>query len=184
MLEDGYFTTMHEGDTIAILLKIREQDGKAIMKDITDIIKNYQTRRLRVDKMEDEGLINIITTYSPQKFTHLELTDKGKSVAGSLATINVFVAPGKPLLEKSICMKYAETLLRLLRIPVEEKQSDIIKSLPYYRTLMKTMDALRDDKLITITPTTTSYKTNIIRLTDLGKQVAEVFDIIHHQIVD
>jgi len=182
MLEDDYFTTMHEGDTIAVILRLQDLDNKAIMKDITDLIKNYQTRRIRVDMMEDEGLINIITTYTPQKFTHLELTEKGKSIAGSLATINVFVAPGKNITDKAICKKYAETLLRLLRIPVEMKQSDIIKALPYYRTLMKTMAALQEDGLITITPTQTSYKTNIIRLTDLGKQVAEVFNIIHKQI--
>jgi len=182
MLEDDFFTTMHEGDTIAVILRLRDLDNKAIMKDITDIIKNYQTRRIRVDMMEDEGLVNIITTYTPQKFTHIELTDKGKSVAGSLATINVFVAPGKDLLDKAICKKYAETLLRLLRIPVEMKQSDIIKALPYFRTVTKTMAALEEDGLITITPVDKPYKTRNIRLTDLGKQIAEVFEIIHKQI--
>ena len=183
MKDDAFLTTLHEGDTIAVLLLLLERGDGVIMKDLAGVIPNYATRRARVDAMEEEGLVDVETTYSPQKFTHVRLTDRGRSVASSLATVNVFVAPGKAdVLEKSICMKYAEPLLRLLRPSMELKQSEVLKTLPNYRTVVRTVAALEADGLLTVTPTETGYRTNVIRLTPLGKQVADVFEIVHRQI--
>lgn len=182
-MERERLTCMADRGTAAMLLRLNAADGPLMMTDLADDSANYQTRRKKVDAMEDDGLVDIKTEFTPSKTVRIYLTAKGKGVAVSLATINAFVSPEKPISEKSLNAKYAETILRTLRDGGGKlKQADVLKKVPNYRTVVTTLDLLKNDGLLTITPTTESYRTFWIELTPLGSQTAEVFEAIHRMI--
>lgn len=170
---------LSHGTTVAILLRLLESDGKAIMKDLSDIVSNYQTRQLRTAEMEEQGLIDIVTTYTPQKYTNIMLSEKGRSIATSISTIDLFISPHKNYLDKGICRKYGETILRLMSNGNTFKLTDILREIPNPGSVNKTLAALEEDGLLTIRMSESGYRSKIIQLTDLGVRCGKVFIMVH-----
>lgn len=172
-------SSLSHGTTVAILLRLLESGGQTIMKDLADIVSNYQTRHMRVSEMEEDGLIDIITTYTPQKFTNIKLTEKGKTIATTISTIDIFVAHDKNYKDKGFCKKHGESILRLLSDGTPAKLSDIIREIPTPNSVNKALQSLEEDGLVEITLSTESYRTKYIQLTSLGMQCAKVFNMVH-----
>lgn len=84
---------------------------------------------------------------------------------------------------RSLSMRYAETVLRLmLSSGGEVKFSDLKSIVVNYPTLEKLMAALEEDGLVEIWRTLSPYKTNHARLTPLGARVARKLQDIEDMI--
>ncbi len=77
-------------------------------------IRHTQTLRLTLDRMQEEGLVNLETVYAPRKTVMVPLTEDGEQAA-------VFISMADALIEditgdgdKSIDMKYADPVFRML----------------------------------------------------------------------
>ncbi len=178
-MEGNYFTVMSEARTVSCILALKGKDN-AKMKDLQHITNHSQTLKARLDEMEAEGIICIKTAYRPKTYL-ISLTDKGNDIALLLSIADTFI-PGE-LCNKSIDMKYADPLLRMLRGRDYVVQKEILTVIPVYASIKKVLSKMEEECLVTIEENTDSHREVRYSLTPVGKKIADVFEAIHTKIV-
>lgn len=180
--DDPFFTSISEKHTLGLLLYLKKCDDAAILKDLQHITNHTQSLRMRLDEMKEDGLviINIITR--GHRTVSITLTDLGKEIALMISMMDSLVSPEKYVKYKSIGMKYADPILRILRGRTFVMQADILKKIPTYRYVVRVLDALEKEGLVTSELSREKNKNIRYSLTSKGKQVADTFQLIHEKI--
>lgn len=176
-----FFTIMSDRHTAALILALYNADGPVIMKDLQDITNHTQTLRQRLDRMEEDGIVDIEIVYVPHKFVKVSLNDTGKEVALLVSMMNSII-PGDDVEQKSINMRYADPILRLLRGKEYVVQKDIKTVMPYYSSIVKVLAKMVEEGLVIRTESDESYREIRYSLTPMGRQVADAFESIHKKI--
>ncbi len=180
MREGDFFTVLSDRHTAALILELYEADKPVIMKDLQGATNHTQTLRQRLDSMEAEGIVVLDTVYSPHKYVNVSLTDVGKEIALLVSMANTII-PGD-ISEKSINMRYADPILRLLRGKEYVVQKDIKAVMPYYDSITKVLAKMAEEGLVIRTKSDESYREIRYSLTPTGRQVADAFETIHKKI--
>ena len=180
MREGDFFTVLSDRHTAALILELYEADKPVIMKDLQKTTNHTQTLRQRLDSMEAEGIVVLDTVYSPHKYVNVSLTDVGKEIALLVSMANTII-PGD-ISEKSINMRYADPILRLLRGKEYVVQKDIKAVMPYYDSITKVLTKMAEEGLVIRTESDESYREIRYSLTPMGRQVADAFETIHKKI--
>lgn len=180
MREDDFFTTISDRYTSLLLLAIQEYDRPVILKELQHITNHTQTLRSRLGEMEDDGLVIIKIMKEPRKVVSITLTPLGREIAVLLSIVDSLVRFDG---DGSIGMKYADPIIRLLRGHEYLMQTEILKIIPIYRNVVKVLDALEKDRLITIEVSKEKKKNLRYSLTDTGKRIADVFQLINEKII-
>ena len=169
MRDTDFFTSMSDRNTAALILALYEADRPLIMKDLQDITNHTQTLRQRIDSMEKDGIVDVEIVSSVHKQVRISLTEKGTEIALLVSMANTII-PGD-ISEKSINMRYADPILRLLRGKEYVVQKDI-----------KDVVRMEKEGLVTRTVSSESYREIRYSLTSMGKQVADAFETIFRKI--
>ena len=180
MREGDFFTVLSDRHTAALILELYEADQPVIMKDLQGVTNHTQTLRQRLDSMEAEGIVVLDTIYSPHKSVNVSLTDVGKEIALLVSMANTII-PGD-ISEKSINMRYADPIFRLLRGKEYVVQKDIKAVMPYYDSITKVLTKMAEEGLVIRTESDESYREIRYSLTPTGRQVADAFETIHKKI--
>ena len=182
MREGDFFTVLSDRQTAALILALYEANKPVIMKDLQGVTNHTQTLRQRLDSMEAEGIVVLDTVYSPHKYVNVSLTDVGKEIALLVSMANTII-PGD-ISGKSINMRYADPILRLLRGKEYVVQKDIKAVMPYYDSITKVLAKMEKEGLVTRTVSSESYREIRYALTPMGKQVADAFEMINDKLTD
>ena len=182
MREGDFFTVLSDRQTAALILALYEADKPVIMKDLQGVTNHTQTLRQRLDSMEAEGIVVLDTVYSPHKYVNVSLTDVGKEIALLVSMANTII-PGD-ISGKSINMRYADPILRLLRGKEYVVQKDIKAVMPYYDSITKVLAKMEKEGLVTRSVSSESYREIRYALTPMGKQVADAFEMINDKLTD
>ena len=177
--DDVFFTSISEKSTLALLLALKYFDRPVILKELQSITNHTQTLRTRLDEMEEDGLVDIEIVSEPRKNVVITLTDLGKEVSLLLSMADSIVKSDN---EKSIGMKYADPILRLLRGHEYLMQTDILRTIPIYRNVVKVLTALENDGLVRSELSKEKNKNIRYSLTNTGKQIADTFQLIYEKI--
>jgi DNA-binding HxlR family transcriptional regulator len=180
MREGEFFTVLSDRQTAALILALYEADKPVIMKDLQGVTNHTQTLRQRLDSMEAEGIVVLDIVYSPHKSVNVSLTDVGKEIALLVSMANTII-PGD-ISEKSINMRYADPIFRLLRGKEYVVQKDIKAVMPYYDSITKVLAKMAEEGLVIRTESDESYREIRYSLTPTGRQVADAFETIHKKI--
>lgn len=173
---------MGERGTFSILLALRGSGKPLIIKDLNPIIANNQTLRRRLDSMEEEGLIDLIVVLLGHKAYTVSLTDTGKDVALLLGVADSLVSPGKNRTEKSLDMRHADPILRILRGKEYVVQKDILERIRSYASIKDVLDFMEKEGLVRHTLKTEWPREDRYSLTALGEQIAEIYQAIWEKI--
>lgn len=182
MREGDFYTSIGDGHTVAILLALKDADDQVIMKDLIPIVNHNQTLRNRLDRMEEEGLVNLLIVREPRKQVRVWLTDMGKDIAIMFGMVNMLVSPGKGLDEKSLDMNLADPILRMLNGKEYVVQKELVGIFRSYATVTKVLNAMVVDGIAVRTENNDSYREIRYSLTDLGRRVAEVYQNVFDKI--
>jgi len=180
--ENEFFTCMGEKRTLSLLEELSKHDEPIILKDLQHITNHTQTLRARIDEMEEDGLVDVEVVYHPHKTVRVWLTPLGRDVCTIISMVSGDVAPGKPMKEKSIDLKYADPVLRQLNGNAYLVQKDILAVIPIYRNVVKVLAALEEDGLVTSEQNREGAKSIRYSLTPLGKHVADSLQLIYDKI--
>lgn len=182
-MRDGeFFTSIGEGRTIALLLALKDAPAPLILKDLLPIMTHTQTLRSRIDRMQSEGLVNVDVILEAHKKVAVSLTDLGKEAALLFSMANLSVSPGKELKEKSLDLKHADPILRMLCGKEYVVQKDIIGMLHSYDTVIKVLSVMEKDGLVIKVDNRQGGWEIRYSLTPLGRQIADVFQTVHSKI--
>ena len=173
--DDAFFTSISEKHTLALLLYLKDAASTVILKDLQHITNHTQTLRMRLDEMEEDGLVDIEITGGIHRTVNIILTDLGNEIALMLSMANSLVTPEKD-------MKYADPILRVLRGHTFLMQADILKVIPIYRNVVKVLGALENDGLVRSELSKEKNKNIRYSLTQKGKQVADAFQFAYEKI--
>lgn len=176
-----YLTSIGERWSVTIIKTIKDANKPIIKKDLYAISSNSQTLRDRLCRMEEEGLIDMTVYLKGHKKIIIELTPLGNEVAVMLSMVDASVSPHKRTEDKSIDMKYAETVLRIIRRNGTVRMKDIMKIIPSFNSLKTLLAALCEDGLLLCTENEKRTR-KTYSLTDLGKNVADVYQTIWEKI--
>ena len=182
MREGEFFTIMSDRHTAALVLALYDADKPVVMKDLQNITNHTQTLRQRLDRMEEDGIVDIEIVYDPHKFVKVSLNDTGKEVALLVSMMNSII-PGDDVEEKSINMRYADPIMRMLRGKDYVVQKDIKAVMPYYSSITKVLGKMAEEGLVIKTESEEGYREIRYSLTSTGKQVADAFESIFKKIV-
>ncbi len=183
-MRDGeFFTSIGEGRTIALLLALKDAPAPLILKDLLPIVNHTQTLRSRIDRMESEGLVDVELLLESHKKVAVSLTDTGREIALLFAMANLSVSPGKELREKSLDLKHADPILRMLCGKEYVVQKDIVGMLHSYDVVIKVLSRMGEDGLVIRTDNREGGWEIRYSLTPLGRQIADVYQNIHSKIV-
>lgn len=179
MRQGDFFTVMSDRHTAALTLALYDRED-TVLKDLQSVTKHPQTLRQRLDQMEEEGIVNLETVYTTHKFVKISLTETGKEIALLLSMADT-VIPGD-IADKSINMRYADPILRVLRGKEYVIQKDIKAVMPYYNSFTRVLSQMEKEGLVDIGESTESYREVRYSLTPTGKRIADVFDSIYRKI--
>lgn len=181
MRDTDFFTSMSDRNTAALILALYEADRPLIMKDLQDITNHTQTLRQRIDSMEKDGIVDVEIVSTVHKQVRIGLTEKGEEIALLVSMANTII-PGD-ISDKSINMRYADPILRLLRGKEYVVQKDIKDVVRSYDSTTKVLAKMEKEGLVTRTISSESYREIRYSLTPMGKQVADAMDSIYRKII-
>ena len=182
MKEGEFYTSVGESWTLSILLSLKDAGRPLILKDFASVSKNVQSLRLRLDLMEKDGLIDMTVMLTGHKTVSIRLTDIGKDVALLLSVADGLISPEKKTCEKSIDMRYADPILRMLRGKEFMVQKDILDEIKSYATVTRVLWMMEDDGLIVHSVYMDWPREHRYSLTVLGRQIAEIYQAIWEKI--
>lgn len=181
MRDSEFFTSLSDRHTATLILALYDADGPLIMKDLQRITNHTQTLRQRLGRMEAEGIVDLETVYGPPKSIRVSLTETGKEIALLLSMADATI-PGE-IGTKSINMRYADPILRMLRGKEYVVQKDIKAVMPYYNSITKVLSKMEDEGLVLRTISEEGYREIRYSLTPSGKRIADAMDSIYRKIV-
>ena len=182
-MRDGSFcTSISEGRTIAIMLALYDSDKPLIMKDLLPIINHTQTLRARLDDMEEEGLVNLLIVREGHKHVDVWLTDMGKDAALMFSMADMLVSPECDLSGKSLDLKHADAILRMMNGKEFVVQKDILAMIHSHEAVTKVLSSMEEDGLITRTDNRLGGREIRYSLTPLGQTIARVYERVYQKI--
>lgn len=176
--------SISQGITVPMLLRLLREDRPLIFNDFSDLVSNNNVRRDRIIQMEEEGLVNVESIYSPRKIHRVTLSPLGISVAKLLNTIDS-LNPDVDAKDKCMSMRYADPVLRLILSRTKIKFSEINNVLPYPDTLKKLYFRMEEEGLVKIGTEVDERRYKFLTLTPFGKIQAmcfqEIYDLMKNQ---
>ncbi len=182
MREGDFYTSIGDGHTIAILLALKDAEEQVIMKNLIPVVNHNQSLRYRLDRMEEEGLINMLLVREPRKQVRIWLTDMGRDIAIMFGMVNTLVSPDKDLRDKSIDLILSDPIFRMLNGKEYVVQKDLVGMFRSYATVTKVLSRMEEDGLVVREENNDSYREIRYSLTALGSQVAEVYQNVFEKI--
>ena len=182
MRDDSDFTSISEGRTIAILLALKDSDKPLIMKDLLPFINHTQTLRSRLDDMEEEGLVNLLIVREGHKHVDVWLTDMGKDVALLFSMADMLVSPECDIAGKSLDLKHADTILRMMNDKDFVVQKEILEVIHSHEAVTKVLSSMEEDGLIIRTDNRIGGREIRYSLTPLGETIAQVYERVYQRI--
>lgn len=182
MKEGEFYTSVGERWTLSIILALRRAGRPLILKDLSPVSGNTQSLRLRLDSMEEEGLIDMAVMLVGHKTVAISLTETGRDVALLLSVADNLVSPGKKAYEKSLDMRYADPILRMLRGKEFMVQKDILNEIRSYASVTRVLRAMEDDGLVVHSVKDEWPKEDRYSLTTLGSQIADIYQAVWEKI--
>lgn len=172
---------MSDRHTAALVLALYDADGPVVMKDLQIITNHTQTLRQRLDRMADDGIVDLNVVYEPHKTVRVSLSETGKEVALLVSMMNSII-PGDDVRNKSINMRYADPIMRMLRGKEYVVQKDIMAAMPYYDSITKALGKMSEEGLVVRSESEEGYREIRYSLTPKGRQVADAFETIFRKI--
>ena len=173
---DTFRNSLTEKDSVAILLKLYNADRRLNLSDLSGQVFNYYSLRKRVAQFEEDGLVTVSLEMAPRKTVFVGLSPKGRKVGALLDGVQKLLSP-MDMAESSMNLKYGIPVTVLLFRNGTMKQSEFLKLYNSYNGLAKTLfPAMERDGIIRQWLTEESYRTNMIELTDLGKDIGSLLD--------
>lgn len=173
---DTYRTSLTERDSVAILLKLYNADRRLNLSELSGEVFNYYSLRKRVAQFEEDGLVVVSLEMAPRKNVFVGLSPKGRKVGALLDGVRKLLTP-MDMAECSLSLKYGVPVTVLLFRNGTMKLSDFLKLYKWNNSLAKTLfPAMERDGIIHQWLTQESYRTNMIELTDLGKEIGSLLD--------
>ena len=182
MRDDSDFTSISEWRTIAILLALKDSDKPLIMKDLLPFINHTQTLRSRLDDMEEEGLVNLLIVREGHKHVDVWLTDMGKDIALLFSMADMLVSPECDITGKSLDLKHADTILRMMNGKEFIVQKDILAVIHSHDAVTKVLSSMEEDGLIIRTDNRIGGREIRYSLTPLGETIAQVYERVYQRI--
>lgn len=143
--EDPYFTTISEKGAVPLILALGRSD-RPLMKSELPCLGDFALERVLGMGVRD-GLLTIEIVPRPRRTYLIGLTGTGMEVESLLSEIDDTVSPGVGSCRKSVAMRYADPVLRRMHADGWLIQSDLLKIVDSYRSLIRVMKALEDDGL-------------------------------------
>ena len=165
-----------------LLLALNGASGPLIIKDLLPVINHTQSLRSRIDRMESEGLVEVKLVLESHKKIEISLTETGKEAALLFSMANLSVSPGKSIREKSLDLKHADPILRVLRGKEYAVQKEFVEVLHSYDVVVKVLKAMEDDGLVIKEDNRKGGREIRYSLTPLGRQIADVYQTVHGKI--
>ena len=101
--DDVFFTSISEKNTLSLLLAIKDLDRPVILKELQSITNHTQTLRVRLDEMEEDGLVDVEIVMEPRKKVVITLTDLGREVSLLLSMADSFASRSTCFTIRSSC---------------------------------------------------------------------------------
>lgn len=163
-----------------MLLMLR--DGSRTMKELT-AIPNFQTRKKRLLRMKEEGLVEIMTTYDGHKVVKIELTDLGKRIADTFSIVNALILPGKDIGDKSIDKRHFDPIVRLLHNEQPALQKTIRDGIGSCVPVINMLNQMISDGIVSLHRDDERLVKCWYSLTPLGEQIAAIYQSVYEDIV-
>lgn len=182
MRDESFFTSIGEGRTIAILLALRESKDPLMLKDLLPILNHTQTLRHRLEKMSDEGLVNMEVINEGHRHIEIQLTEEGWQSAMMFNILNLLVKPGSNLQEKSLDLRHADPIFRTLYGREYVIQKELVGMVNNHSMVKEVLETMIADGLVIKNGDHSGGREIRYVLTSLGDQVAEVYAHVYKKI--
>lgn len=181
--KSDFYTCMEGRDTLPILLALRAADEPLILKDLSGTVPNNTTLRGTLDDMEEDGLVDLIVVINGgRRCITVTPTDAGRDATLLLSVANNLVSPSKNVRDKCLGQKHFDTIVRVLRGKEYVIQMDIMEYVKSYDSAKRVLDAMEEDGLLVRVVDTTHRKEIRYSLTDLGEQIAGIYQAVWEKI--
>lgn len=182
-LKSDFYTCMEGRDTLPILLALRAADEPLILKDLSGTVPNNTTLRGTLDDMEEDGLVDLIVVINGgRRCITVNPTDAGRDATLLLSVANSLVSPSKKVRDKCLGQKHFDTIVRVLHGKEYVIQKDITEYVKSYDSAKRVLDAMEEDGLLVRVVDTTHRKEIRYSLTDLGEQIAGIYQAVWEKI--
>lgn len=181
--KSDFYTCMEGRDTLPILLTLRAADEPLILKDLSGTVPNNTTLRSTLDDMEEDGLVDLIVVINGgRRCITVNPTDAGRDATLLLSVANNLVSPSKNVRDKCLGQKHFDTIVRVLHGKEYVIQKDITEYVKSYDSAKRVLDAMEEDGLLVRVVDTTHHKEIRYSLTDLGEQIAGIYQAVWEKI--
>lgn len=181
--KSDFYTCMEGRDTLPILLALKTADEPLILKDLSGTVPNNTTLRSTLDDMEEDGLVDLIVVINGgRRCITVNPTDAGRDAALLLSVANNLVSPSKKVRDKCLGRKHFDTIVRVLHGKEYVIQKDITEYVKSYDSAKRVLDAMEEDGLLVRVVDTTHRKEIRYSLTDLGEQIAGIYQAVWEKI--
>ncbi len=181
--KSDFYTCMEGRDTLPILLALRAADEPLILKDLSGTVPNNTTLRSTLDDMEEDGLVDLIVVINGgRRCITVNLTDTGRDATLLLSVANSLVSPSKNVRDKCLGQRHFDTIVRVLRGKEYVIQMEIMEYVKSYDSAKRVLDSMEEDGLLVRVVDTTHRKEIRYSLTDLGKQVSQIYQAVWEKI--
>ncbi len=181
--KSDFYTCMEGRDTLPILLTLRAADEPLILKDLSGTVPNNTTLRSTLDDMEEDGLVDLIVVINGgRRCITVNPTDAGRDATLLLSVANNLVSPSKNVRDKCLGQKHFDTIVRVLHGKEYVIQKDITEYVKSYDSAKRVLDAMEEDGLLVRVVDTTHRKEIRYSLTDLGEQIAGIYQAVYEKI--
>ena len=133
--------------------------------------------------MEEDGLVDLIVVINGgRRCITVNPTDAGRDAALLLSVANNLVSPSKKVRDKCLGRKHFDTIVRVLHGKEYVIQKDITEYVKSYDSAKRVLDAMEEDGLLVRVVDTTHRKEIRYSLTDLGEQIAGIYQAVWEKI--
>lgn len=174
-------TSIDKGRTISLLFRLYGEE--CMFKDLLTIITNYATLQARMSMLRQEGLVcmeKIVGNYDRYSIT---LSVKGREVAELYLRADRMVRPSVDISEKSLDLRHADLVLRMLREHDYLLQQDLISVVHCHPLIVNLTDLMIADGLLDFARTDERCIQYRYSLTGLGRDVAEIYYQAYNRII-
>lgn len=181
--KSDFYTCMEGRDTLPILLALRAADEPLILKDLSGTVPNNTTLRSTLDDMEEDGLVDLIVVINGgRRCITVNPTDTGRDATLLLSVANNLVSPSKSIRDKCLGQRHFDTIVRVLHKKKYVIQMEIMEYVKSYDSAKRVLDAMEEDGLLVRVVDTTHRKEIRYSLTDLGEQIAGIYQAVWEKI--
>lgn len=179
MVDEAYASPLAEAGVVALLMRLSD-NGRVMQDDLKEIIPNFDTRKKRIAELIRSDLVIETVEACPKKTIYLELSEKGKRIARILSPIMNLSETDVHVKDRTLCMKYAVPVIRMINHRGRIKVTEILGQLPYYTPIKKyLLPAMNDNGIASVFKEDFGHKAEVVELTTIGKMMALGLDEVH-----